>query len=83
MQNYCSITFEIMWKQPPEKLCRKAVLKILQYSKENTCVGDSNSEYCKIFQRTYSEEHLQTAASENVHETEKNQKLLIRDFNST
>ena len=25
-----------------------------------------NSEYCEIFQSTYFEEHLQTAASENV-----------------
>ena len=25
-----------------------------------------NYEYCKIFQRTYFEEHLQTTASENV-----------------
>ena len=34
---------------------------------ENTCVGVSfYSEYCEIFQSTYFEEHLQTAASENV-----------------
>ena len=33
-----------------------------------------NSEYCEIFRSTYFEEHLRTAASENVfvHETEKN-----------
>ena len=34
---------------------------------ESTCVGVSfNSEYCEIFQNTYFEEHLQTAAFENV-----------------
>ena len=32
-----------------------------------TCVGVSfNSDYCEIFLATYFEEHLQTAASENV-----------------
>ena len=41
-----------------------------------------NSKYCEIFYSTYFEEHLQMAASENVHETEKNKELLIRDFNS-
>ena len=40
-------------------------------------------EYCEIFQSTYFEEHQRTAASVNVHETEKSKKLLIRDFNST
>ena len=37
------------------------------YVRGNTCVGVSFSyEYCKAFQSTYFEEHLQTAASENV-----------------
>ena len=37
------------------------------FLQENTCVGVSfNSEYCEIFKSTYFEEHLQTAASENV-----------------
>ena len=40
------------------------------------------SEYCEIFQSTYFEEHLRTAASENIHETEKNFRLSIRDLNS-
>ena len=31
----------------------------------------------------YFEEHLQAAASENVHQTEKKYKVLIRDFNFT
>ena len=51
-----------------------SVKKIYQYVNtiwllltENTCVGVSfNSENCEIFQSTYFEEHLQTAASENV-----------------
>ena len=37
-----------------------------------------NSEYCKIFKSTYFEKHLRTAASKNVHETDKGQKLLIK-----
>ena len=53
---------------------KKAVLlKTLQYFKtsqdeQETPVMRSifNSEYCKIFKSTYFEEHLQTAASENV-----------------
>ena len=36
------------------------------FLQENTCVGVFNSEYCKIFKSTYFEEHLHTAASENV-----------------
>ena len=40
-----------------------------------------NSQYCKIFKCTYFEENLLMAASESVfYETEKNQKLLIRNF---
>ena len=35
-----------------------------------------NSEYCEIFQSTYFEEHLQTAASENVF-------ILIKRINIT
>ena len=50
---------------------KKAVLlKTLKYSQdrqENTCVKSLfNSEYCKIFDSSYFEEYLQTAASENV-----------------
>ena len=34
---------------------------------KNACVGVSfNSEYCEFFQSNHFEEHLQTAASENV-----------------
>ena len=50
----------------------KLFLNILQYLQENTCVGNSlYSGHCEIFWSTYFEEHLQTAASENVLETEK------------
>ena len=37
------------------------------FLQENTCVVVSfNSEHCEIFKSTYFEEHLRTAASENV-----------------
>ena len=44
------------------------MLASLTASYRNTPVLESlfNSEYCEIFKRTYFEEHLRTAASENV-----------------
>ena len=43
-----------------------------------------NSEYCKHFKNTYFEEHLQTAASENVFiKLRKKNYLFIRSFNFT
>ena len=36
------------------------------YTKKPVLESLSNSEYCKVFDNTYFEEHLQTAASENV-----------------
>ena len=46
---------------------KRLLLKTLQYSQINPSVGDLfHSEYCKIFKSTYFEEHLRTAASENV-----------------
>ena len=36
------------------------------YTKTSVLESLFNSEYCEIFQSTYFEEHLQTAASENV-----------------
>ena len=37
------------------------------FLQENTCLKSLfNSGYCEIFKSTYFEEHLQTAASENV-----------------
>ena len=36
------------------------------YTKTPVLESLFNSEYCKIFQSTYFEEHLQTAASENL-----------------
>ena len=36
------------------------------YTKTPALESLFNSEYCEIFQSTYFEEHLQTAASENV-----------------
>ena len=46
---------------------KKLFLKISQYS-QGTAVLESlfNSEYYEIFKSTYFEEHLWTAASENV-----------------
>ena len=44
-----------MQKQPPEVLCKKAVVRTL-----------FNSEYYEIFKGTYFEEYLRTAASGNV-----------------
>ena len=35
----------------------------------------ANSEYCKIFKSIYYEEHLQTAASENVFMKQKKKKI--------
>ena len=53
---------------------KKLFLKITQYSQENTCgvffqqkevaTQVFSCEYCKIFKKTYFEEHLRTAASE-------------------
>ena len=64
-----------MQKQPPEKFCKKAVLKTFAIftGKHLTCVGESFQVriYREVFQSTYFKEHLQTAASENVHKTEK------------
>ena len=51
----------------PKVFCKKLFLKILQYSQENTCVGDSIKKnlrrrcfvnIAKIFKNTYFEEHL-------------------------
>ena len=44
--------------------CKKENL----FLRRNTSVLESlyNSEYCEIFKSTYFEEHLRTAASENV-----------------
>ena len=62
-----------MTKQPPEVFYKKVVLKNFAIFTGKNCVGVSlikleaqlfSGEYCKIFQNTYSEEHLQTAASE-------------------
>ena len=36
------------------------------YTKSPVLESLFNSEFCEIFQTTYFEEHLQTAASENV-----------------
>ena len=53
------------------------LLKILQYSQENTSVAVSvletpaqvlSCEICEIVKNTYFEEHLRTAASENLME---------------
>ena len=51
--------------------CVKKSINILtcvaaSYKKTPVLKSLFNSEYCKIFQSTYIEEHLQTAAYENV-----------------
>ena len=57
-------------KALPEVCMKKLFLKFLQYSQENNWVGFSfNLGSCKIFKNTYVEEHLQTAASDNVFTT--------------
>ena len=56
-----------MQKQAPEVLYKKAVAKKLAVFTENTSIGvHFNLEYCEIFKSSYFEEHLQTAASENI-----------------
>ena len=45
---------------------KKVLLRISQYSQENTCVGTTqlfSCEYYKIFKTTFFEEHLRTAVS--------------------
>ena len=51
-----------------EVFYKKAVLKNFIIFTGRTLVLESlfNSKYCEIFQSTYFEEHLQTAAFENV-----------------
>ena len=71
MRNRYLITFKKIQKQRPEIFYKKAVLlKTLQYlqkGQENTCVESLfNSEYSEIFESSYFEEYLRTAASENV-----------------
>ena len=46
------------------------------YTKTPVLESLFNSQYCEIFQSTYFEEHLQTAASENVF-------ILIKRINTT
>ena len=56
-----------MQKQPPEVFCKKAVVKILTiFTEKHLFWSLFNSEYREIFKSTYFEEHLRTAASENV-----------------
>ena len=57
-----------MQKQPPEVFYKKTVVKKLAiFTEKNLCLESLfNSEYCEIFKSSYFEEHLRTAASENV-----------------
>ena len=59
--------------QPPEKFCKKTVLK-------NFLKFIFNSEYCEILQSPYFEKHLRTASFGNVHETEKKKKIIDKKF---
>ena len=54
-----------MQKKPPEVFYKKAVVKNLAI-KTPLLESLFKSEYCKIFNGTYFEEHMQTAASKNV-----------------
>ena len=62
-----------MQKQPQEKFCKKAVLQNFAiFAGKHLCWRLSSiKNIAKNFQSTYFEEHLQTVASENVHEIEK------------
>ena len=53
-------------KQPPELLYKKTVAKKLANSQNSTSKSLFNLKYCEILKSTYFEEHLRTAASENV-----------------
>ena len=57
-----------MQKQPSEVFYKKAVFKKIAIFTEKTPMLECpfNSEYCEIFKSTYFEEHLRTAAPENV-----------------
>ena len=71
MRNRYLITFKKIQKQRPKMFYKKAVLlktsQYLQKGQENTCVESLfNSEYSEIFESSYFEEYLRTAASENV-----------------
>ena len=61
------ITLKKIQKQPTEVFYKKAADKKLANS-QKTSLFESlfNSEYCEIFKSTYFEEHLRTAAPENV-----------------
>ena len=62
-----------MHKQPQEKFCKKAVVKNFAIFTGKTVLKTLfNSEYCKMFWSTYFEGHQSKAASNRVHETEKN-----------
>ena len=67
LRNSCLINFKKIQKQPPGKFCKKLILKISQYSQENTCVEDAFQ--FRILRNFL--EQLGAATSENVHETEK------------
>ena len=75
-------------------LLKKLFLKISQYSQENTCFKADLyqketptkvfcCEYCEIFKNTFSEEHLQTAASGSLLELLRNHGLLNSVFSKS
>ena len=49
-----------------EHFLKEYLLVAASYRKMPVLESLFNSEYCKIFKRTYLEEHLRTAASQNV-----------------
>ena len=66
-----------MQKQPPEVFYKETVVKKIGniHRKKPLLESFFNSKYCEIFKSSYFEEHLRTAASEDVfmkpYETEK------------
>ena len=68
-----------MQEKPPEVFYKKAVVKNLAI-KTPLLESLFNSEYCKIFNGTYFEEHMQTAASKNVFMKLKKFKIVHKQF---
>ena len=61
--------FKKMQKQPLDVFCKKTIVKKLAIiTEKHTPLLEFlfNSKYCEIFKGSYFEEHLRTAASENV-----------------
>ena len=68
----CFISFKIMQKQSPQKFSKKAFLKLLNIQRKTSVLETLfNQNISEFFRVSLFENHLQTAASENIHEIEK------------